>query len=101
MREAIEIEAMKDDNRGKLERAVADERHLFVWIDPLKTPVAAAAGLMDIGLPTACRLPPEVDLWVAIPVQTDDSDDVREHIWRYDGARSWTRHRPRADPGVS
>ncbi len=95
VREAVEREAMKQDNRSKLGRAKADERHLFVWIDTLNTPAAAAMGFMDISPPTGCTLPPEVDaVWIAFPTQADDSGNIVDvQLWRCDQLNGWQKVR--------
>jgi hypothetical protein len=96
VREAVEHEAAKPDNRAKLGRAAADaERHLFVWIDPLHTRAAAAMGFMGITTPTGCTLPPEVDtLWVGTPA-VDEAGHEGEHVWRYTRRRGWENVRRR------
>ncbi len=95
VREAIEQEAMKSDNRSKLVRAVADERHLFVWVDPLGSPAAPATGFMDVALPGGCNLPPEIDVvWVAVPT-IDDAGNDGERLWRYDRRSGWQDIGPR------
>ncbi len=89
VRAAVEHETAKPDNRAKLGRAPADERHFFVWIDPLHTQAAAAMGFMGVTVPTGCTLPPEIDtLWVAIPT-TDDSGADGERLWRYTRQSGW------------
>ncbi len=89
VRAAVEHEAAKPDNRAKLGRAVADERHLFVWIDPLHTHAAATMGFMGVAIPTGCTLPPEIDtVWVAIPM-IDDAGADGEHVWRYTRRNGW------------
>ncbi len=89
VREVVEYEASKPDNRSKLARAKADERHLFVWIDPATSPAAPASGFMEVRLPSACSLPPEVDVaWVAIPA-TNDAGNPMERLWRFDRRGGW------------
>ncbi len=91
VRQVVEHEASKPDNRSKLARATADERHLFVWIDPATSPAAAASGFMDVRLPAACCLPPEVDVaWVAIPA-TDDAGNPAGNLWRFDRRDGWQK----------
>jgi hypothetical protein len=83
---------MKPDNRSKLQRAAANERHFFLWIDPLHTRAAVATGFMDIALPTGCNLPPEIDVvWIAIP-QADDSGKAADpRMWQCDQATGWQK----------
>lgn len=91
---AIEHEAMKQDNRTKLGRAKANERHLFVWVDPLASHAAVAIGSMDVMLPASgCSLPPEIDaVWLATP-GTDDVTDAESRLWRCD-RHGWVRIPP-------
>ncbi len=91
VRRAVEQEAWKHDNRDKLRRATADERHLFVWIDPSAERPAAAMSFMGIVLPTDCSLPPEIDvLWIATPTRTSNSGGiVGERLWRCDRLSGW------------
>lgn len=91
VREVVEYEASKPDNRNKLARAKVDERHLFVGLDPATSPTAPASGFMDVRLPGPCNLPPEVDVaWIAIPA-TDDAGNPTEHLWRLDRENGWQK----------
>jgi hypothetical protein len=62
---AADVEQLARKDAGKLGQAIADERHLFVWIDFFQKD--AVADLRSGGLPGAKpALPPEVDMvWVA------------------------------------
>lgn len=81
VREAVEYEASKPDNRSKLARAKADERHRFLWIDPATSPAAPASGFMDVSRPSARNLPPEINVaWIAIPTTDEDGPPFREAV---------------------
>lgn len=89
VRDVVEFEVWKDDNRKKLERAKSDERHLFVWIDVGTSPAAPAAGSMDMSPPSACELPPETDVaWIVIPGADDDGNQI-VNLWRFDRGSGW------------
>jgi hypothetical protein len=62
---AADVEELAGKDAVKLGQAIADERHLFVWIDFFQKD--AVADLRSGGLPGAKpALPPEVDMvWVA------------------------------------
>ena len=58
------VVAAADSNRSKLAAADADERHLFVWMNPSysRAEAAASLGLLGDGPP---GLPPEIDcVWL-------------------------------------
>jgi hypothetical protein len=64
--EAVNIEAMKRDNRQKLGRTVARERHLFVYIDALNFLPWAGLREFDPSVMKPPSLPDEItDLWAA------------------------------------
>ena len=87
---AVEAEAWKPDNREKLRRAIADERHFFVWIDSFASPAGGSAiGFMGIALPNGCNLPPEMDtVWVAI-LADDPTWEAGRRLWRFDRRSGW------------
>ncbi len=65
VRTAVETEALKDDNRRKLAKSGAAERHLFVYLDP--TSSAARVALVNNRVPNgAPAIPEEVThVWAA------------------------------------
>ena len=74
LREVVEHEA--STNAGKLSRAHADERHLFIWLDwTSHRAQAAVSSILRIGVaPPVPELPTGVDtVWVA-PSSMVDSD---------------------------
>lgn len=93
LRRGVEGVAWASDNRKKLARANAQERHLVVWVDLLNTKIVAALEAMKIGkLPSGCCLPPEIDvIWVAQPTQADKGRIVCEELWRYDRGGGWMK----------
>jgi hypothetical protein len=90
-RMAVEVVARAQDNRNKLLRAGAHERHLVVWIDPLGLQAFASMRAWRSTPPRYCCLPPEVDvLWVGRPCQTDESwRIVAEDLWRFTRGTGW------------
>jgi hypothetical protein len=59
------VVAAAESNRSKLAAADADERHLFVWMNPSHARAEAAASLGHLG-DGPQGLPPEIDrVWLA------------------------------------
>jgi hypothetical protein len=64
--EAVSLEAMKPDNRQKLGRTGAQERHLFVYVDAINFLPWAALREFDPSVVKPPSLPDEItDLWAA------------------------------------
>lgn len=82
---AVEREAHKSDNRAKLERSSAAERHLFVQIDHLGYPAKEA--MRVCGLPyKPLALPSEIThVWVSSHVGLGEE----YLVWRFDHERGW------------
>lgn len=85
-------------NAGKLRRADADERHLWIWVDHGLAAAMQSVGGLPLRLPAVPALPEGVDVvWVAEDVE-------RGAVWRLDrsgwvvvqpGRRMWPVHRDR------
>jgi hypothetical protein len=76
--EAVDLELAKNDNRRKLAATAADERHLFVYVDPLNFLPWYSIRSFD---PETFRpaLPPEItDVWAA----AGPSDEIGYAVWR-------------------
>ncbi len=83
---AIEIEALKSDNKRKLGSAAGSEKHLFVYVTPSRHVVWVAVrdGMLPASGP---RLPPEIThVWVA----TCAGDGVWHSVWRAQRGLPWT-----------
>lgn len=83
---AVERELVKPDNRAKLGRSNAPERHLFVHITDLSYP--AQASMKQCGLPSQpLQMPPEVThVWVS----TYLGSDTDYLLWRFDSSGGWS-----------
>lgn len=84
--EAVEIEALKDDNKRKLGSAEASEKHLFVYVTHRKylVWVAVRDGVLPASPP---KLPTEIThVWVA----TWAGDGGWHTVWRASREDSWT-----------
>jgi len=85
--EAVETEAWRADNRGRLARTDAEDRHLFVWLSP--TDVAARAAMDADEVPAPPLLVPETTaLWVARRPAAD-SDLVADRVWQTNPLGQW------------
>lgn len=82
---AVELEAAKPDNRGKLAAFDTRERHLFVHIHPRNYP--AWVSLLDADVPgEPPSLPDEItDIWVA----AQDRSTELYVLWRYVAGQTW------------
>lgn len=75
------VEACLRENISKLRTAQADERHLFVWIDP-------SIGVAGVGIPSDCppTVPPAIDpdvtaIWVGFPAP-GGAEAGASRLWR-------------------
>jgi hypothetical protein len=84
--EAGENEAFKDDNKRKLRAATGSEKHLFVYVTPMRHVVWVA--IRDGMLPASGpQLPPEVThVWVA----TWAGDGAWHSVWHAQRNVSWS-----------
>jgi hypothetical protein len=85
-----EIEHALAKNSAKLQRADADERHLFVWIvSPHPT---LGTWLFNEHLPTRrLRLPPAIDaVWVAPTNYGDRAVVFTDRAWTFRNSDGWT-----------
>jgi hypothetical protein len=84
--EAVERELCKSDNRTKLGRSQAPERHLFVHITDLSYP--AQSSMKQCGLPSQpLQLPPEMThVWVSTYLGANND----YLVWRYDFSGGWS-----------
>ncbi len=83
------VEHEVTQNLAKLERAGADERHLFVWMD-----ISAGAAGISIAsdrLPaTAPTLPPTITtVWIGFRGQDSDGQPEVATLWRYSQSGAW------------
>ena len=85
LQKAIELEALKSDNRRKLGTVHASERHLFVYVSPLN--FLAWTVLIDGDMPTnAPQLPDEItDVWAATGAGQKD----KYVVWRASKGSLW------------
>jgi hypothetical protein len=84
--EAVETEALKADNRRKLNDVAGSEKHLFVYVDYARTVISEA---VNGGAPPAAgpKLPPEIThAWVA----TWAGDGGWHTVWHAQRGSSWT-----------
>ena len=92
------IEAEIARNCAKLQRATADEHHLFIWVDP--SIGAAGISIADDRLPsTGPTLPnPVTTVWLGFAQDKTDRLDLAV-LWRCDNGGCWARDHRTGEPG--
>lgn len=84
--EAVETEALKADNRRKLNDIAGSEKHLFVYVDYARTVISEAVN-GETQPSVGPKLPPEIThVWVA----TWAGDGGWHAVWRAQRNSSWT-----------
>ena len=83
------IERAAADNQAKLARAVADERHLLVWVDSTDTANETAIGTFSVPHEVP-ELPPVIDkVWVALWMRGMNPQTNIFSLWHLAAGGHW------------